>query len=100
MEIHDGLDTLHYVDPPYLPETRDAGADYVHEMTVQQHIELATFLHTVKGLVVLSGYDSPLYAELYQDWEVVKRNALADGARKRVEVLWLKAGTQQRQMNL
>ena len=39
--------------------------------------------------MILSGYPSPLYEELYGDWHRVMRDALADGARKRTEVLWL-----------
>lgn len=100
MEQHDTDDTLHYVDPPYLPETRDAGGDYRHEMTEQQHIDLAGFLHNLKGTVVLSGYRSALYAELYADWTCVQRAALADGAAKRVEVLWIKGETRQQAMQL
>ncbi len=82
--------TLFYVDPPYLPETRDAGGDYLHEMTEQDHRNLAALLNTVKGMVVLSGYPSPLYEDLYKGWRRVEKEALADGARKRIEVLWMR----------
>ena len=82
--------TLHYVDPPYVPETRDAGEDYRHEMTEDQHIRLAEVLHELSGGVILSGYPSPLYERLYGDWRRVERKALAEGARERTEVLWMK----------
>lgn len=86
---HDTTETLYYVDPPYVPETRDAGSDYRHEMTVDEHRALAEQLHGVKGMVVLSGYPSELYdRELYPDWHSIQREAHADGARDRVEVLW------------
>lgn len=95
MAHHDGDDTLHYVDPPYVHASRGAGADghhrgYRHEMTDEQHRELAEFLGTVRGMVVLSGYHSELYDELYADWTRVEFAALADGAKERTEVLWLK----------
>jgi DNA adenine methylase len=90
---HDGPQTLHYCDPPYLPETRDPGTDYRHEMTREDHVRLAEALHAVEGYVVLSGYHSALYDELYADWPRVERATLADGARPRVEVLWISPRT-------
>lgn len=92
MAAHDGPDTLHYVDPPYVPETRDAGGDYAHEMTDDQHADLLAFLKTLKGRVVLSGYPHPSYDAALHDWRRVERDALADGARKRIEVLWMNFG--------
>lgn len=91
---HDGPDTVHYVDPPYVHSTRSRGNPYCkkgykHEMTDDQHRALAEALHGLEGAVVLSGYHSPLYDELYGDWQRVERHAHADGALDRVEVLWL-----------
>jgi DNA adenine methylase len=90
MAAHDTPQTLHYVDPPYLPETRNAGKDYRYEMTKEQHEELASFLEGLEGSVIVSGYPSPLYEFLYAGWDRVEREALADGARPRIEVLWMK----------
>lgn len=81
--------TLVYADPPYLPETRDAGSDYRHEMTEQDHIDLAARLRRFQGTVIVSGYPSKLYEELYQGWHREEFAALADGARPRSEVLWM-----------
>jgi len=86
---HDGPETLHYVDPPYVAETRSKGKDYRHEMTDADHRALAVVLRELSGGVVLSGYPSALYEELYGTWHRVERKALADGARKRTEVLWI-----------
>jgi DNA adenine methylase len=61
----DGPGTLHYIDPPYMPETRSQKRrNYRFEMTDEDHAELASALQSVKGMVVLSGYDCPLYANL------------------------------------
>lgn len=87
---HDREDTLFYVDPPYVHSTRQASKRYRHEMTDEEHRELARILHGVKGKVVLSGYPSELYEALYGTWKRVERRALADGARERTEVLWIK----------
>ena len=88
---HDGLDTLHYVDPPYVHSTRKErqSKNYRHEMTDAQHRELANVLHNTRGMVVLSGYDCELYRELYGDWARYDRSTFADGASARVESLWL-----------
>lgn len=96
MAKHDAPDALHYVDPPYVHSTRgfDCGEThrgYRFEMTDDQHRELATFLRTLGGGVIVSGYACDLYdRELYPDWQRVERPATADGARPRTEVLWMR----------
>lgn len=94
MPQHDGPETVFYVDPPYVPETRDKGGDYRHEMTDQDHVDLAAALHSLTGMVVLSGYPSDLYNDLYGEWLRIDGKALADGARGRTECLWLNAAAQ------
>lgn len=89
MAAHDSEQTVHYVDPPYVASTRDAGGDYRFEMSDSEHEDLAKTLSSLSGKVVLSGYESDLYNDLYRGWQKVARRALADGARARVEVLWL-----------
>ncbi len=96
MAQHDRADTLHYVDPPYLPETRSPANKYDlkyrmyrHELDRGGHAQLLAFLRTLKGMVALSGYADPLYDEALGDWRRVERMAYADGARPRTEVLWL-----------
>ena len=78
-----------YVDPPYLGTTR--AANYRHEMTGDdQHEELADALRSCKASVVLSGYDSPLYADLFTGWHrtLLKAPTALSGENGRVEVLW------------
>lgn len=90
MAQHDAETTLHYLDPPYVFSTRtDARADYRFEMSDDQHRELAEFVHRLKGMVVLSGYRSALYDELYADFQCLEKQARADGGAKRVECLWI-----------
>jgi DNA adenine methylase len=55
----DGADTLFFLDPPYVPETRVAGT-YRYELTHDDHRELVAFLLSVRGMVVLSGYARPM----------------------------------------
>jgi len=100
---HDGAETLIYADPPYVHATRSVGnpyrkKGYRHEMTDNDHRDLATMLRGVQGMVVLSGYACDLYdRELYSDWMRVERKAYADGARERVEVVWMNPACQERQ---
>lgn len=90
METHDSAETLHYVDPPYMWETRgDESPDYTHEMDNAAHAALLEFLPSLKGMVVLSGYPHPTYDNALSGWRRIEREALADGARPRTEVLWL-----------
>lgn len=90
METHDCAEALHYVDPPYVWATRgDESPDYVHEMDNDQHGALLAFLKTLTGMVVLSGYPAGMYDEALPGWRRVERAALADGARPRIEVLWI-----------
>lgn len=89
---HDTPGSLFYVDPPYPHSTRTGGTkhSYRHELTDANHRELAATLHSLAGMVVLSGYPCTLYdAELYPTWRRVERAAHADGARDRTEVLWI-----------
>lgn len=89
MQSHDGPQTLHYVDPPYLPETRDAGRDYRHEMTVEDHIDLIAALRDLQGSVILSGYASEMYDEALRGWRRIEIKTRADRAAERTEILWL-----------
>lgn len=89
MSTHDSKQTLHFIDPPYVPSTRDSGADYAHELTLSDHETLLNNIQTLDGMVVLSGYDNDLYSDMLGGWHRVERAALADGARPRTEVLWM-----------
>jgi DNA adenine methylase len=92
----DSKDTLIYCDPPYVHETRHEGSREVYgvELFEDGHRELATALNACKAKVVLSGYSSPLYEELYRGWRSVQfdiANHAAGGRKKarKQEVLWL-----------
>lgn len=97
MRQHDTADALHFVDPPYLPETRSDKSRkgggkyhaYAHEMSADDHVELLDALKGLRGKVILCGYPAPLYDDALKGWGRVEKQALADGARARTEVLWL-----------
>lgn len=94
MAQHDGPRTLHYVEPPYIFETRSGARNsekknYRHELTDDDHSELLAFLSTLQGMVILSGYPHSMYDAALVGWHRIERAALADGARKRTECLWM-----------
>lgn len=88
---HDTTATLHYLDPPYVHETRNATKTNVYhsEMTDQQHIDLLACASSLKGMVAISGYKTDLYMDLIGHWKMVEFGAMADGAKKRTECLWM-----------
>jgi DNA adenine methylase len=61
---------LIYCDPPYVHSTREQNSRMVYhaEMSDEEHRELAHLLGTCKAKVIVSGYPSPLYDELYAGW--------------------------------
>ena len=65
-----GTGYLAYCDPPYVSGCRKAGG-YAHELQDGDHEELITTLMNYDGAVVLSGYNSPLYAPLQANgWDM------------------------------
>jgi DNA adenine methylase len=106
IEYWDSPETLFYLDPPYAEATRISPDVYSHEMKDAHHSQLVETLLKVKGRVVLSGYDSPLYAPLVENgWmRLGKEVSCSTSARargqkqrgdgglqtsKRIESLWL-----------
>ncbi len=87
----DSVDTLFYLDPPYLSSTRDNGADYRAEMSEYDHARLLVELRTIKGFVVISGYRSDLYREMLEryGWCRFEETTFSDRALPRQEAIWL-----------
>ena len=93
---YDGANALFYVDPPYVPSTRSRLAGdgkalgYAHEMDEAAHVRLAGVLHAVAGAVVVSGYASPLYDELYAGWKRLEIDTRASYNKPVRECIWLR----------
>lgn len=101
LKDHDAETTLHYVDPPYVMDTRYDGAKsgriYRHEMNDQDHHELLETLTNLKGMVMLSGYPSELYEDLLAGWKRIdtsSRISAGRGTALRTECLWLNPAAQ------
>jgi len=101
MAQHDSPETLHYVDPPYMWETRSTAMHrngcYTHELDANGHNRLLAFLGSLSGAVIVSGYPHKTYDRALAGWRRREIRAHADGARDRIEVLWFneKATSQQ-----
>lgn len=93
-------DVLLYVDPPYLGDTRNArrsragdhyGAYLMDMPNEPDHRALAAALLEARATVVLSGYPSPLYDEMYAGWhrhEIPASTGQGGTWANRTEVLW------------
>jgi DNA adenine methylase len=94
-------DAVIYCDPPYLaevrsPQTKRFAGDYAIEYaSAAEHRALAQVLHATPATVLLSGYPSPLYEELYGGWWRLERtvhrptsNVSGGRGAVAVEVIW------------
>ena len=79
MPRFDTGDTLFYCDPPYVPETRRNGG-YRCEMSTEDHTELVGMLLELKGMVILSGYESAVYKPLIKSGWKRKRYTMTCSA--------------------
>jgi DNA adenine methylase len=98
---YDSEETLFYLDPPYILDTRRTGKIYTYEMTDEDYEDLIKILLGVKGNVILSNYKDPRFIELEKNgWQrkdikkafscVNARNTKTKGYR--IESIWLKIG--------
>lgn len=91
IQRYDTLETLFYLDPPYVHAARGDRAAYGFEMTDAEHCELAECLSQIRGRAVISGYRTDLYDSLFRGWERVdapERRASSVGT-MRQESAWL-----------
>jgi DNA adenine methylase len=86
----DAKQTLIYLDPPYLMSVRSSKqriyADEFH--TEAEHRELLKLLKKMPQMIMISGYDSPLYNRLLKAWRKVSFTGTSRGGPK-TEVVWL-----------
>lgn len=84
----DGPQTIFYLDPPYVKDTRTAPDVYEHEMTDAEHQFLIDLILDCEGKFVVSMYHHPIYDFLATrpGWKVVEvelPNNAASGSSKR-----------------
>lgn len=89
-------DTVVYVDPPYDPQSRNSLGYRIEMGERSQHEKLGAALAKCKADVLVSGYDSPLYSEMFDGWnriDIQTRTGQGAGSTKegeggRIETLW------------
>jgi DNA adenine methylase len=94
--IFDTPRTVFYVDPPYVADSRkNTHTAYLHEMSDDDHRHLAAVLSETRGTVLVSGYESALYDEIFAGWHrttttIIKRtsNRLSATREPVTEVVW------------
>jgi DNA adenine methylase len=82
-----GINSLVYVDPPYVGSTKKNRRYYRFEYTDQDHVELLEVLNSLKCYVLISGYDSELYQRYLPLWRRRNLVNITHGG-LRNEVVW------------
>jgi DNA adenine methylase len=95
---YDSEDTLFYLDPPYVLETRkNSEGVYVCEMSDKEHEELVDVCLRLKGKVILSGYRNRIYERLEKNgWIRLDKKVrlhcqvvCGENREERIESVWL-----------
>ena len=93
---HDGMHTLHFVDPPYMHATRKMrpgkGRAYSHEMGDGDHRDLLAVLLQAQGMVIVCGYPHDLYREALAGWQfhtTKSRISAGRGTKLKDECCWI-----------
>jgi DNA adenine methylase len=98
----DSVHALHYLDPPYPMVVRKTGNGstpehrYRWEMTDADHEKLAGLCHELKGMVIISSYQSEFYDRLFPKWRKISWTSgqfcsANTNAQVRTETVWLNA---------
>jgi DNA adenine methylase len=112
LDDYDAPDTLFYLDPPYVQDTRRDGW-FKFEMQNRDHTDLVERIVRLKGKVVLSGYRHEVYSVLQDQhgWRLIERqrsclsvartkktglqgSGVIKEQQSRVECLWLNPAVQ------
>ncbi|MDD5359462.1 MAG: DNA adenine methylase [Sulfurovaceae bacterium] len=102
IDAADQKDTLFYLDPPYMHETRSSVTNsqkyYRHEMTDEDHIKLLEKVLQIQGMCIISGYRTDLYMDALKDWKLLTFSARASskaGTVIREECIWISPNCKQ-----
>lgn len=86
LEKYDHPSTFFYLDPPYVQETRASSQKYLEEFSNEQHQKFIEVCNGLKGKVLISGYDHPLYDNLKGFTKVQFKSPNANS--EATETLW------------
>lgn len=107
IQKHDSPNTLFYLDPPYMSETRTAITReakstrvYTHDMTADDHAKMLAAIKALKGMVIISGYANALYDSELSGWRWIEKHARTEFGAARTECLWISPNTPKKQQEL
>lgn len=108
INAHARKETLFYLDPPYVMDTRKVNQDvYHHEMNDLEHEGLLKLVTEIackdQGMFVISGYESEIYESYLSEWTKSTKQVVGSGQKggvKRTEVLWISPNCEQQQTDL
>ena len=97
IDQQDGANTLFYLDPPYVHETRSTTIEYgEQEMSLEEHKELLQRLSRCAGKFMLSMYRHKLYDDFATshgwnrvDFDLPNNAASGDSKRRMNECVWM-----------
>jgi DNA adenine methylase len=94
--------TIVYFDPPYVLSTRKSKKRYAHEVEDDFHERLRDKVKGAKCMVAISGYESPLYDELFDGMNkhVAPPSRQNNGNNLRKECLWTNYSIQNQNLKL
>jgi DNA adenine methylase len=79
IKTYDSLNTLFYVDLPYLGESRNTKKLYNHELlSNDSHAIILESLTKISGMAIVSHYPHPLYDSILNNFMVVKKETLSN----------------------
>ena len=86
---YDNPMTLFFCDPPYLGSEDGYSKRKDNVFNERNHRKLTECLHSIKGMALICGYHSPLYAKMYRDWRFVTKANKALQNKSSIEYLWI-----------
>lgn len=89
IQRYDSVDTVQFLDPPYMASTRVDTNVYAHEMSPDDHKELLNTIVSCESRIAISHYKNSLYDEALEGWYHYydKEKSLAGPRGKRQEIL-------------
>lgn len=86
LDKYDNENVFFYLDPPYVQSTRKSSQRYGVEMSDDDHMRFIEKCNSLKGKVLISGYDNPIYEGLTGFEKVTFKSPNAGS--EATEVLW------------
>jgi len=106
LETYERPETLFYLDPPYMIETRVSKKRYKHEMTQEQHELMLKYIVKSSSKIILSGYTHDLYNTYLKDWKRIEKELICTSSAmtkkhgkdhnrpNRTEIIWINKAAQ------